>query len=92
MPVMNCTASNTALTVMMPPNPVIARMLTTVRFPFNDVMNSLVVLSARKVQRAMGKSRKCSSSPTLMWLSIDEMCGNVRICPGRVGTSPCTMS
>jgi hypothetical protein len=34
MPVMNWTASNTALTVMMPPNPVIARLLSTATYPF----------------------------------------------------------
>jgi hypothetical protein len=35
-PVMNWTANNTALTVMMPPNPVTARMLSTATFPLEQ--------------------------------------------------------
>jgi len=31
---MNCMASRTTLTVIMPPNPVLARLLGTVTFPF----------------------------------------------------------
>ena len=35
---MNCMAISTALTVMMPLNPVFARLLSTATFPFNFAM------------------------------------------------------
>jgi hypothetical protein len=48
MPVTSCTASSTAATVMIPPNPVLARLLSTAPFPLfrNDAMGRDMIVSS----------------------------------------------
>src|SRR3982751_2095072 len=84
---MNCIASRTALIVIMPPNPVFARLLSTVTVPFLTHVDAWVPLCCRWVQSATGKSWKSTLCATQALRPIDELCGNVRRCAGRVRAS-----
>jgi len=85
-------ARSRALTVIMPPNPVLARLLSTVTSPLNFMFEVWVGLWSQPGSTATGKSCKSTLQAARKLPSVDEICGNVRRCPGSEGVSPCTAS
>src|SRR3954466_257158 len=73
-----------ALTVIMPPNPVLARLPNTATFLLLSSWN-VAFISACPAASATAKLWTCTPMLTRLRPPVDEMCRNVRRCAGIVG-------